>query len=93
MWQIINANVNGGSKGNRANFLSFNSANDLNDYFVNLGSNAVKNIKSQGSFEQYLNNRIVDSLFIEAILPHKIINVTNLLKLKLSCDHDGLSVN
>ena len=59
MWQIINANINGGSKGNRDNFLSFNSANDLNDYFVNLGSNAVKNIKSQGSFKQYLNNRIV----------------------------------
>ena len=44
MWQIINANINGDSKGNRDNFLSFNSDNDLNDYFVNLGSNAVKNI-------------------------------------------------
>ena len=53
--------MHGGSKGNGDNFLSFNSANDLNDYFVNLGSNAVKNIKSQGSFKQYLNNRIVDS--------------------------------
>ena len=92
MWQIINTNINGGSKCNRDNFLSFNNVDYLNDYFVNLGSNAIKNIKSQGSFKQYLNNRIVDSLFIEAILPQEIINVTNILKPKLSCGHDGLSV-
>ena len=57
-----------------------------------MGTNAVKNIKSQGSFKQYLNNRIVDSLFLEAILPQEIINVTNLLKHRLSCGHDGLSI-
>ena len=31
MWQIINANINGGRKDDRDNFLSFSSANDLND--------------------------------------------------------------
>ena len=53
------------------------SADELNDYFVNLGPNAVKGIQPQNIFNNYLQNRVSNSFFIMPVVNVEIINFAN----------------
>ena len=53
-------------------------------FLVNLGTDAVKSIKSKNSAKKYLFNRVAQSFLIEAVTPNEIIDVTNQLQSKNS---------
>ena len=67
------------------------SANELNDYFINLGPNAVKGIQPQNIFNKYLQNRVSNSFFIMPVVNVEIINIANSFAPKASCGYDGIS--
>lgn len=92
MWQIINESVNKSKNACDNSAFCNMDVNDLNNFFVNLGPDAVKNVKPRGTYKQYLRNRIINSFFIENVTPDEIIAVSKLIQSKLSCGHDGLSM-
>ena len=59
------------------------SADELNDYFVNPGPNAVKGIRPQNIFNKYLQNLFSNSFFIMPVVNVEIINIANSLHQKL----------
>ena len=90
MWQLINSNINKVGE-SRPTFHGM-SSDDLNNYFANLGSDAVKDIRPRHDFKNYLKNRIINSFFMETITPEEIVSTTKLLKSKSSYGYDKLSM-
>ncbi len=68
------------------------SAEDLNNFFVSLGPETVKNIVPKNDFKKYLKNRVSSSFFINPVTADEIINVVKHLPAKASTDCDGLSI-
>ena len=59
------------------------TADDLNNFFVNLGPQTVKNISTRNSFSEYLRKPLTN---------HEILAIAKQLPSKTSCDCDGLSM-
>ena len=57
---MINFCINKYDKVNET-FLPNMSADELNDFFVNLGCDARKHVKPQGSFMRHLKGRVVQN--------------------------------
>ena len=72
--QIINTHIHNFNE-------DFNSTrlqlNELNNFFVSLGIEAIKIIKTKNSVKKYLHNKVAQSFSIEAITLIEIIIVTN----------------
>ena len=67
------------------------SVDELNDYFVNLGPNAVKSIQPQNIFNKYVQYRVSKSFFIMPVVKVEIINIANSFAPKASCGYYGIS--
>lgn len=71
--------------------LSVNST-VLNNYFVEAGPNAVKNINSAINFDYYLKNKVPDSIFLNPVTEAEVLLCAASLPSKHSAGFDGLSV-
>ena len=68
------------------------TADDLNNFLVNLDPKTVKNISPRNSFSKYLRKRILSSFYIKPVTNHEILAIAKQLPSKTSCDCDGLSM-
>jgi hypothetical protein len=90
MWQLINSHL--GRLCKDVSTFSI-SANALNNYFIELGLNAVKDLPPvRHHFAMYLRHRVTESFFVSPITCSEIIAVVKTLPSKSSCDCNGLSV-
>jgi hypothetical protein len=89
MWNLINSHIG------RLNYDHVNlhnmSSNELNNFFINLGSNAVQGIVPLNDFRRYLKNRVVESFYLYPVEITEINSIVKSLPSKTSCDSDGLS--
>jgi hypothetical protein len=90
MWQLINSHLGRLCK----DVSTYNiSANDLNNYFVELGLNAVKDVPpARNHFAMYLKRRATESFFVSPISCSEIIAVVKTLPSNSFCECNGLSV-
>jgi hypothetical protein len=91
MWQIINSNLNRGTKHDLKQLVHL-SADELNNFFSTLGSNAVKDIKPRNYYSKYLKNRNEFSLFLTPVTDCEVASTALHLPSKLTCGFDNLSV-
>ena len=90
MWQLINSHL--GQLCNISANLTI-SATDLNNFFVELGSDAVKdNPVPRNDFRTYLKHQVAQSFFVAPATCDEISSVVRALPSKTSCDCNGLSV-
>ena len=68
------------------------TADDLTNFFVNLGPNTVRNISPRNSFSKCLHKRILSSFYLKPVTNHEILAIAKLLPSKTSCDCDSLSM-
>jgi hypothetical protein len=66
------------------------NANDLNDFFANLGPNTVKNVTGDGNYSEFVL-RNANSFVLEQTSPDEVVKVCLSLKAKASCGIDGVS--
>ena len=88
IWQIINEQF---YKNTGMTPYENMPADELKDYFVNLGPNAVKGIQPQNIFNKYLQNRASNSFFIMPVVNVEIINIINSFASKAFFGYDGIS--
>ena len=68
-------------------------ADHFNDYFINVGPKLAQTIPpSNRSFmDFFLENRVSNSIFFDAVLETEVLDLVKNLKSKKSAGHDGLS--
>jgi len=102
IWSILNQAI--GKNKHTSNYpKSFNVNNSnitnkqliseaFNTFFTNIGAQTNHNVpKVNTSFQQYLPNPLINSMFLEPVLPSTVIETINKLKTKSSFGHDGIS--
>ena len=89
MWNMINSNLGRNNK-KSSNSLS-HSPKDLNGFFVELGPNTVKHLKSSIPLSEYLDKRISNSLFLTPVAKEEVIKCTSNQSNKHAAGFDGLS--
>ena len=62
------------------------TADDLNNFFINLGPITVKNISPRNSFSKYLHKRILSSFYIKPVTNQEILTIAKQLSSKTSYD-------
>jgi exonuclease III len=91
MWSLINSCI--GKKPHNSSTLTNIEASTLNDYFVEAGPNAVKNLESNVSFNFYMkNNRVLPSMFWSPVTQEEVLKCVSSLAAKHSRGFDDLSV-
>ena len=90
MWSLINKCIGRGF--NKCSALADMNPIILNNYFVESGPNAVKNLKTNVSFRKYLKNGISESIFLSPVNDYELMQCVNTIASKHSKGCDGLSV-
>ncbi len=90
MWRLINEYVIKNKKSN-SNINNVHSS-VLNNFFANLGANAISNVKPVNDFKTYLANPVQKTMFIQAITVEEIKNVVNKLPPKTSSGFDNINM-
>ena len=89
IWSTINQLV--GESTRLKSKLKDISSNVINDYFVSLGPNAVKNVSPITSYTDYLKNPCVNSISLTPVTSNEIEHYSNNLESEHSCSFDELS--
>jgi hypothetical protein len=95
VWKIINdrlgKNVCINNNSDNPNFNKI-SANEMNDFFVNLGPNTTLHIKPSCSYKDYMHHSVRNSMYLTPTTSNEIISIVNSCKPKLSAGYDGISM-
>jgi hypothetical protein len=66
------------------------NANDINNFFTDLGPNTVKNVIGNDNSREFKQHTVY-SFVLEQTSIDEVINGCIALKAKMSCDTDGMS--
>ncbi len=68
------------------------SANEINNFFVNIGPNTTKHLIPPRCLTDYLAPLVPHTMFLTPTTPTEIISVVTAMQPKLSSEHDGISM-